>query len=848
MNVSLPGLSSMNLKKDMIHFQDEILKDMRQMQSKLDTKYSKSDEMLIEKLTNFDLKIIALEKKVTELSNLITEDNSLKEKLESLIQFKEEIQDTIFKRRAKFAEFEKKVNNDIDEINKILTDSVVYPAIIGKSAKFQTFHEFIDFVVQEISQLNLFKNKSQMDSMTSFKKKIDGIIEAFKIQIHNLTPKEVTYQIVNDLEKKMNNVFKIYDDRLQDTRVENANYSVGIQKKAEEMDKHINSLMAAQKYINKKLEKVEDIENLNVVIEELSGINPKINKIFNILRDLASYHPEVKKNYYNDFEKKEIISGVKQYIKGKINADELNSMKKFGFKRAKTKMIDTASFNSKKTQNVSPENLFNNNLIQKAQNTFLDSKPNNIGEENSNIINKKFLSKKTINLSRQENIITNNLNEGEKNQKSKLKKKNTANFDIFSELPQKNNYLMKPNKNNDLSNKYIGDKINNIIEEENEINNDLNNSIKTDDKNDGDNSDNKNINNNNYKNIDIISNDYNINDNNKNTNKNLISEEKENNKIKANNMISNLETKNYNKKDDNIHITIPIKSNNIEINDDKKEKTINISDTKEINSDRIILKEKEAIKIIDNNINKKDTNYNKNFDTNINKFNKLENKKEVVINSNRNNNLDKEQKERKNVIKNYILTGSNNKNNQTRNKKVTFSKEESDKNEFSDDSKFYPKITKLNLQNILKSQESFLAQSERKNNKNKLSEDNKILTPMNYNYIPKSKNKSNSPITKKSNKIPSNFPKLNQDNNISISPLPKEIFTKTITGGNFYRKEPKTSSFNNYHKKILLVNPDHLPKNYFEKTFQDFFKKNLHLKINKSEIINNHKNKAHSGT
>ena len=295
MNVSLPGLSSMNLKKDMIHFQDEILKDMRQMQSKLDTKYSKSDEMLIEKLTNFDLKIISLEKKITELSNLITEDNSLKEKLESLIQFKEEMQDTIFKRRAKFAEFEKKVNNDIDEINKILTDSVVYPAIIGKSAKFQTFHEFIDFVVQEISQLNLFKNKSQMDSMTSFKKKIDGIIEAFKIQIHNLTPKEVTYQIVNDLEKKMNNVFKIYDDRLQDTRVENANYSVGIQKKAEEMDKHINSLMAAQKYINKKLEKVEDIENFNSLIEELSGINPKINKIFNILRDLASYHPEVKK-------------------------------------------------------------------------------------------------------------------------------------------------------------------------------------------------------------------------------------------------------------------------------------------------------------------------------------------------------------------------------------------------------------------------------------------------------------------------------------------------------------------------------------------------------------------------
>ena len=171
MSKDLPGMSTMSLKMDMLHFQDEILHDMRQIQTKLESKYSKIDEDLNEKITKFDLKLKNLDKKISELSNLITQDNALKEKIESLFQFKEEMQDTIFKRRAKFAELEKKVNSDIDEINKILSNTVIYPAVIGKTAKFQSFHEFIDYLIQEINILNTFRQKTNLDSFSTFKKK-----------------------------------------------------------------------------------------------------------------------------------------------------------------------------------------------------------------------------------------------------------------------------------------------------------------------------------------------------------------------------------------------------------------------------------------------------------------------------------------------------------------------------------------------------------------------------------------------------------------------------------------------------------------------------------------------------
>ena len=52
-----PGLLTSSLKMDMMHFKDETLRDMRQMHSKLDTKYTKVEETLNENLSKFDLKI-----------------------------------------------------------------------------------------------------------------------------------------------------------------------------------------------------------------------------------------------------------------------------------------------------------------------------------------------------------------------------------------------------------------------------------------------------------------------------------------------------------------------------------------------------------------------------------------------------------------------------------------------------------------------------------------------------------------------------------------------------------------------------------------------------------------------
>ena len=788
MSKDLPGLSASSLKMDMMHFKDEILHDMRQNQTKFDTKYVKIEENLNENLSKFELKIKSLEQKIFELSNLITNDNSLKNKVESLVQFKEEMQDTIFKRRAKFSELEKKVNEDIGNINHILTNSVIYPGIIGKSAKFINFHDFIDFCIQEINQLVTFKNKSGID-IAPFKKKIENSFEAFRLQVSNLVTKETTNQMLNDLESRINNNLKIYNDKIQSVRVENSNYSIVLQKKTKELNKQIENLMNAQLLINRKLEKIQNLENINILTNEVVQINYRINKMYEIIMELIEMNPEYKKNI-GIKSTKQIISGVKQYIKGNLNAEELSSMKLFSYEKPKGSIYEKGAQTQKTSLNTSPDSLFYKFPFQKMQNNYLETKTINFGEDSSNIVNKKFITKKTSYFSNKEN---NKFSESVKTKKKPLLRKNTFNVGkkFISETAKMNNILKKMSSpQNIFLNGQISEKDENIIEEENELNN-SNHSI-------------HNFNKNEYQ----------------------IYKENENNKVdkikKVKIMINNNDDKNDDISKEEIDA---FKVNNSEdlITDDIKKDKDNINVTENEKLDKININNN----IQNNNLG--DDKRKKSSLTNSNKKDKI-----IITNDNI---------KRENSIKNNILTENDYKNNHARNKetltlnKKDFFSEQNDTNTINT-GKSQPILYKINIQNNNESPESMNLNSDEKENKNHLTEDNKILIPIKYDFKPSNPDINILSIKKKLNKTYTDFPKLNHnssDNKIKsndnkIPPVLFDNYTKTIFNEDKYYKNKnitKNPPIIKANKKVLLMSPDDLPLNYFDKAYKDIFKNNL---------------------
>ena len=459
----ITGTSSKNIKMDLLRFKDDILKDIRVIELGLNKKCLKTEESVKEKISKFDLKIASLEQKIFELSNLITTDNLIKEKIESLNQFKEEMRDTIFKRRAKYNEFEKMVNDEINRINNILMDSVIYPGIIGPSTKFKTFHDFIDYLLMEINQLIFIKDKNGLDFIP-YKKKIDQSIDAFRIQINNLSSKQYLFNAINESEKKLKNLIETYDDRLNNIKNENYNNI----KKIEEMSKQIEILLKLKYLLNEK-----ENEN-NLYNNEIILIKNDINNINELLKELLSYHP----SFIKDIEKKssKIYSGVKQYINGHLNANELSSMKKFTYEKSKSSEKSDKNKNSIKTSPFpsSPSShKLNNNFELKKNVSDVGKTPYILNKNNDKIDMDAlfFISQRSeINKSDKSDLLNRNdkgelFNENEKeteNENKIIKKGYNLEDTLYLEINSDKNKIINDFKENGKSKESTSIKNNNL--------------------------------------------------------------------------------------------------------------------------------------------------------------------------------------------------------------------------------------------------------------------------------------------------------------------------------------------------------------------------------------------------
>ena len=476
----VPGTSPSSIKKDLLMFKDEILKDFRTIQLSLNEKYAKADEYINERINKFDLKIKSFEEKIFELSNLIVTDKSIRGKVEKLCQFEDETRDTIFKRRAIFNEFEKKTKDDISRINNILTDSVIYPGIIGNSCKFSSFHDFMDYVIQELAQLCLFRDKSGLD-LGPFKKKIDTALETLKLQINHFCSKDFVNTTISQSEERIQSLLKIYDDRLQDTRVENSHYSLGLIKKTEEITKKMEKL---RKYQNQLLDAKNNEEIFNTYNNEIYSIKSRINKINEIIKELLSYHPSSKANAGNEFIRKpsKVVSGVKQYIKGNLKANELSTMKKFTYEKSNSKVYDNNDSPFPNTSPFpSPDSMkYNNNSNHNNHNNNENKKRNSLNANSTNLLflnnytNKKdnnsvrdkrksFVTQKSLNMSNKIDSINRKLSdEANENNKTEKNEKSENNYEFKKKPFLKRKTCNYSNTSNLQSNKFTNDKIKNI--------------------------------------------------------------------------------------------------------------------------------------------------------------------------------------------------------------------------------------------------------------------------------------------------------------------------------------------------------------------------------------------------
>ena len=383
--------STFGKKNDLMQFKEETLRDFKQVQKKITEKYENIDLEMRERLEAYEKRITTYENKIMELSNLINTDKTIREKVDKLMEFKEKTDDHLLTEKIRLDNFRNDLKSNVERIDQVLTDSVIYPGIVGGISKYKTFHDLIDYLLTQTSQTLTFREKSILD-FKSYKTKLENIIASFNTQINNLlnTTSEFTKTCVQEAEERMKSIYNIFDDRLQDARIENANYAIGLEKATEVLKKELENLYVVKNELYEKVDKgMAEVKNDNTrVVKLFSGykknfhiMQHKFTQLSDFIKDIRfriNLKEDVQRREYAhmsnliNFDKKHqpgFYDGVystklmkkgfgaqlKDYIEGKITADQL-------FK----KRPDQNSSNTKSNVN---DNKGKNNLTNLNNNT-----------------------------------------------------------------------------------------------------------------------------------------------------------------------------------------------------------------------------------------------------------------------------------------------------------------------------------------------------------------------------------------------------------------------------------------------------------------------------------------------
>ena len=404
------SLTNLNTGKEIYYFKDEILKDMKNLEKNLTDKFNKADLNIIDNIKMLNDEINTLNKRLKELSNKITQDNSMKEKVDNLDIIKTKILDNMLINDMKLNTLDKEIRQSVNDMNDTLKETVIYAGVIGPTCKFKTFHNFIDYTINELNILDTYKQKNIMD-LSSFKKKIDSSIQSFKINLDSFgrSSKEYTTDNYNQVNKNLNELFRKCNDKIENFKTK---YD--------------------EKFL-KTLNKVNDIETK--FIKEMDGMKDRISALekdmnnqiqcyFN-LRDEIS---QLKQNMVvKAIEKKSIIK--KKDINKVINKSRViktsTIIKNDSMEEIKNNSMDQID-NLTQYNNQNNTSSFINKTSNKLESSEEDTKEIKITERESKNLNKEEKEIK-INENDKLNNINKNLN---------INVDNPNNFDL-------NNYIQK---------------------------------------------------------------------------------------------------------------------------------------------------------------------------------------------------------------------------------------------------------------------------------------------------------------------------------------------------------------------------------------------------------------------
>ena len=121
------------IQDDILYFKNDILKDMKEQITRLNSKYIKRINELEEKLNDIQKKSEVCYQKISNITEGVSNQKMYQQRFSELEKFQSKASESLINNEFKIKNLENLLQDTISKYDKIILDSILYPGIIGKN-------------------------------------------------------------------------------------------------------------------------------------------------------------------------------------------------------------------------------------------------------------------------------------------------------------------------------------------------------------------------------------------------------------------------------------------------------------------------------------------------------------------------------------------------------------------------------------------------------------------------------------------------------------------------------------------------------------------------------------------
>ena len=333
------NLEMKQIIQDLKYFKNDLLLDVRKIEERFNYKLLEQSIISSEQYDSFEKRLSELSDRISQINQIILDYGDISGRIKTLLKFKMETEDSINRIYAQLFTFQKQNKEFSNNIDKIISENLEYPGVIGKSSEFLNFRYFIDYTLKNLKDLNEFMDNTKTFNFHEFRRKINSEIADFRFSLsdnYNNSVRLIGKNFkefdakVEDLIKTNNKNMEDNEARFEELKNNIFKYFAEYQTKFENLEKNINENYNQQiKEIDNikkvKQELKEDINNFKSYLDNIKTSNIDVNDKINN-NNGHNFNNENRNNFQSDENDNQTLTSNDKRYKMVINGNNLENI------------------------------------------------------------------------------------------------------------------------------------------------------------------------------------------------------------------------------------------------------------------------------------------------------------------------------------------------------------------------------------------------------------------------------------------------------------------------------------------------------------------------------------------